>query len=77
VDEFVITFRPEDELGRAIVDALEDLADISLRQILQARRYRLIRGGADLGSIDSELDRIDPSWRDHIRIYREVVVEHH
>jgi hypothetical protein len=77
VEEFAIAFRPEDKRGRAIVEALEDLADITLRQVLQARRYGLIRRGADVGNIGSELDRIDPSWRDHIKIYREVVMAHH
>jgi hypothetical protein len=75
VEEFVIAFRPEDERGRAIVEALEDLADITLRQVLQARRYGLIRRGADIGSIDSELERIDPSWHEHIKLYREAVIE--
>jgi hypothetical protein len=77
VGEFVIAFRPEDERGRVIVDALEDLADITLRQILEARRYRLVRADADIGSIELELDGIDPSWRDHLRVYREVVVQAH
>jgi hypothetical protein len=80
VEEFAIAFRPEDKRGRAIVEALEDLADITLRQVLQARRYGLIRRDADVGNvgnIGSELDRIDPSWRDHIKIYREVVMARH
>jgi hypothetical protein len=77
VEEFAIAFRPEDKRGRAIVEALEDLADITLRQVLQARRYALIRRGSDVGNIGSELDRIDPSWRDHIKIYREVVMARH
>lgn len=75
VDEFVIALRTGDERGQAIVDALEDLADITLRQVLEGRRYRLIRG--DLLSIEGELDRIDPSWREHLRVYREVVPEPH
>jgi len=77
VGEFAIAFRPGDERGRAIVEALEDLADITLRQVLEARRYRLVRGDADIASIDLELDRIDSSWRDHLRLYREVVAEPH
>ena len=75
--EFAIAFRPGAERGRAIVEALEDLADITLRQVLEARRYHLVREDADIGSIDVELDRIDASWRDHLRLYREVVVETH
>jgi hypothetical protein len=77
VEEFAIAFRPKDKRGRAIVEALEDFADITLRQVFQARRYGLIRRGADVGNIVSELDRIDPSWRDHVKIYREVVMARH
>jgi hypothetical protein len=68
-----IAFRPQDERGRKILDALEDLADITLRQVLDdgTRRYRLIRSDADIQTLDSELDRIDPNWGSHIRVYRE------
>jgi hypothetical protein len=75
VDEFVIAFRTRDERGRMIVDGLEDLADITLRQVLEGRRYRLTRG--DLGRIEAELERIDPTWRDHLRIYSEVIPAPH
>ena len=75
VGEFVIAFRSQDEMGRGIVDALEDLADITLRQILEARHYRLLRG--DVEGIEVALDRIDASWRDHLRVYREFVAEPH
>jgi hypothetical protein len=75
VGQFVIAFRSQDERGQAIVDALEDMADITLRQVLEARRYRLLRG--DVESIEVELERIDPGWRDHLRLYREAVSEPH
>ena len=73
VEGALIAFRPHDQRGREILDALEDAADITLRQVLQdgTRRYRLIRRDADIRILDSELDRIDPNWDSHIRVYRE------
>ena len=73
VEGALIAFRPQDQRGSEILDALEDLADITLRQVLEdgTRRYRLIRRDADIKILDSELDRIDPNWGSHIRVYRE------
>jgi hypothetical protein len=73
VEEVVIALRPEDERGWEILNELPQRIEMQSVEETPAgtRRYHLVGEHLDLDSLDPELDRIDPSWRSHIRAYRE------
>ena len=68
-----IAFRPEDDQGRGILDGLQERAQV--RPTVEAndgtRRYDVEGPDVELDYFDSDLDRIDPDWRNHLTNWRE------
>jgi hypothetical protein len=66
MDEVVISFRLENERGREILDGIPQRIEMQSVQETPdgSRRYQLVGENLDVDSLDSELDRIDPDWRD-------------
>jgi len=73
MDEVVISFRPENERGREILDGIPQRIEMQSVQETPdgSRRYQLVGENLDVDSLDIELDRIDPNWRDHITTWRD------
>ena len=65
----VISLKPKDDRGNAILDELEARNEMKPNEsILEdgTRRYYLIVEAADVDAFNPMLDKIDSNWRDHV-----------
>ena len=69
----VIALRPDTEQGAEILDEFEARFNIQSMQVTGdgTRRYQLDAKDAEVDTVDSMLDKIDPSWRHHLTDWRD------
>jgi hypothetical protein len=64
----VIALRPATDLGREILDELEEATEMQPTEVLEdgTRRYYLNAADADVDAFEPMLEKIDSDWPDHV-----------